>query len=320
MSKMLSGPQIWEKIFAPSLHKQFLEELDSASKIEAIIKSEGGQIVVDHGATRTVEPRLHDFITRLVGAFGLIPFGHYDFPKKKLTAIDLQLKDRDSFKWFSTLIQMEKFSQQLQEAVQEDVQTRAKNAMSDAGLAYLEKLEKDKVMEDGEAELFVEEILFRFLKRQGKPVKESTLELAANESSELVNALLLGPGFNHIAYTLNALAIKDWYGLEIIEALTARLESEGFAMLPEIQGVAGGSLRQTSTKADHMLFEVEKKDGTIGQIHSPAKFIELIQRGAEKDTSGKMKLEGKKIKIFRGFLSANTEKIYEATELKGKDK
>lgn len=316
--KSMNGPQILEKIFVPELHEKYRKEVPSIKKFEKMIAELGGKLVLDHGATRTPEKRMHDFLTRIAGSMGLKPNQTYNFPKKKLTAIDMQLPNKDDFKWFSTLIEYKKFSPEAVKAIDEDI-GRSKIALSSKGMKLLEKLEKHGSLSEVEAKEYVHEILYNFLKRTGAPVKKSTLDLVAKESQEIYNALLLGPDFNHIAYTLNALDIKDWYGTEIIEVLNSRMLKEGFEMLPEIQGQAGGVLRQTSTKADEMDFPAEDVNGKIVKVKAPGKFVELIQRGTERDEEGKVLFERGKAKVYRGFVTDNTEKLYEATKLKNKN-
>ncbi len=314
--KTITAPKIWEELIVPQIHKKFIMEVPSTWKFEQLIHRLGGEIHLDHGATRTVEPELHAFITRLAVALGLTASGHYEFLNKKLKAVALQSSGREGFKWFSTLIECEKFSAKAREVIEEDV-LRTRNRFSEVSLGMLEKLEKDRGLPENEAEAFANEIVWTFFSRQGPPVKKGTLDLLAKESSEIVNALLVGLDFNHIGYDLNKLFIRDWYGQEIIEVLNDAMVYEGFEMLPEIQGVRGGLLRQTSTKADVMDFEVEEGDGSVSVISSPSKFIELIQRGVEYDEKGKIKFdENGQIIRFRGFISGNTEKLYEATSLK----
>lgn len=314
--KTINAPRIWEEFIVPELHKKYIIEVPSAWKFEELIRRAGGELHLDHGATRTVEPELHAFITRLGAAFGLEVSAHYEFPNKKLKAVALQSPGKEGFKWFSTLIECEKFSPKAIEVIKDDI-SRTKNRLSGEGLQILEKLEKDKSLTENEVLKFSNEIVWTFLSRQGLPAKKSTLEILSKESSEIVNALLVGPDFNHLGYDLDKLFIKEWYGQEIIEVLNDKMIQEGFEMLPEIQGVRGGLLRQTSTKADLMNFKVEDENGNPTTILSPSKFVELIQRGAERNEQGKLKFdeEGKIIR-FRGFLSGNTEKLYEATNLK----
>lgn len=311
----LTGRQIWENKFVPELHRRFFAEIDAPKKFESMVTGEGGKIYLDHGATRTVEPKVHNFITSLAKAFGLEVSGNYEFPDKHLTAVDLQFKDRDGFKWFSTLIQYKEFSPAVQKAIEEDI-ARTNNVMSEEGLELLRKLNHFGNLTEEDADEFVHEIIYKFLSRQGKPMKRSTYDLIKKESSEAVNALLIGPDFNHIAYTINELKIENWYGQEVIEVLNERMKHEGFEMLPEIQGEKGGKLRQTSTKADLITFPVEEADGSIGQLESPGKFIELIQRGVERDEKGKPLFgEDKKLKLYRGFIASNTVKLYDSTKI-----
>lgn len=314
--KTIFAPKIWEDLIVPQLHKKFIIELPSTWKFEQLIHRLGGQIHLDHGATRTVEPEVHAFITRLAAALGLTISGHYDFPNKKLKAVALQSPNKEGFKWFSTLIECHKFSPKAIEVINEDI-SRTHNRLPEASLKLLEKLEKDKSLPENEALSFANDIVWTFLSRQGPPVKKSTLDILSKESSEIVNALLVGLDFNHLGYDLDKLFIPDWYGQEIIEVLNEKMLHEGFEMLPDIQGTPGGPLRQTSTKADVMNFKVEDDSGNLVTISSPSKFVELIQRGIERDENGKIKWnESGQIIRFRGFLSSNTEKLYDATNLK----
>ena len=314
--KTITAPQIWEEHIVPQIHKKFVVEVPSVWKFEQLIRRAGGEIHLDHGATRTVEPEVHAFITRLAEALGLVISGSYDFPNKKLKAVALQSPGKEGFKWFSTLIEREKFSPKAIEVIEDDIK-RTSNKLSGVGLQVLEKLEKDKSLTENEAVIFADEIVWTFLERQGPPVKKSTIDILSKESSEIVNALLLGLNFNHIGYDMDKLFIRSWYGQEIIEVMNDRMLLAGFEMLPEIQGQRGGLLRQTSTKADSKEFQVEEEDGSRTTISSPYKFIELIQRGSERDENGRIKFDEKgRVLRFRGFLSGNTEKLYDATNIK----
>lgn len=313
--KIKNALTIWEEIVRPQLHKKYIVEVNAVWKFETLIRNEGGEIHLDHCATRTADVKLHEFLTRLARAFGLEITGQYEFPDKKLKAIVLQSLGKEGFKWFSTLIEYKKFSTEAMKAVEEDFK-RTKNVLSGKSMELLAKLEKDKSLTENEAENFAHDIVWNFFARQGAPVKKSTITLLGKESSEIVNALLLGPDFNHIGYDLNKLNIRDWYGQEVIEILYDRMLLEGFAMAPEIQGVPGALLRQTSTKAETKAFEVEEDNGTLSVLNSPFKFVELVQRGVERDEKGKIKFdENGKIKRFRDFIAKNTERIYDSTKI-----
>lgn len=312
--KIKNALTIWEEIVVPQLHKKYIVEVNSAWRFETLIRNVGGEIHLDHCATRTADVKLHEFLTRLARAFGLEITGQYEFPDKKLKAVALQSLGKEGFKWFSTLIEYKKFSNEAIKAVEEDFE-RTKNALSEGSMELLMKLEKDKSLTESEADKFANDIVWNFFARQGVPVKKSTITLLAKESSEIVSALLLGPDFNHIGYDLDKLYIRNWYGQEVIEILYDRMLIEGFEMLPEIQGVPGALLRQTSTKAEIRAFDVEEEDGSLSIANSPFKFVELVQRGVERDEKGRIKFdENYKIKRFRDFIAKNTEKIYDSTK------
>lgn len=310
--KKLKAPQIITQHFVPKLHEKFLRDIPSPGRFEKLMLDLGGKLRLDHGATRTPDPTVHALITRIAGAMGLIVHNQYTFPEKKLTAVDLQSASMKGFKWFSTLIEYPKLSPKAITLVEEDM-ARSSNKFSDLGMSLLEKLEKDDELSESETASFVHEIVFVFLQRQGKPAKKATIEALKAESSELVNALLVGPDFNHLAYLLNDLEIPGWFGLDVIDLLDSYLRQQGFPMLPELQGAPGSILRQTSTQADSMKFSVEEASGSTVIIESPAKYLEFIQRGAVRDDKDRPLFKHGQVERFQGFIAKNTVKIYDST-------
>lgn len=308
----LTGPEIWESVFVPALHRKFHQQVDSTYKFEHIISQKKGKIVLDHAATRTADPDVYAMILRMGGAFGLKPNGQYLFPDKHLCATDLQLDNKNGFKWFTTFIKAEDFSPAVGNLIKDDVD-KTRHSLSEEGLVLLEKLEREQKLSVQEAQLLVHEIVYHFCTRQGDPLSETAYTKIARESPEAANALLLGPDFNHIAYSLNDLDIQEWYGMDVITVVESLLKHEGFEMLPKIQGEPGGVLRQTSTLADFFDFELLAEDGTVKKVPHRAKFIEFIQRYPDQDAEGRFVFEGTVIKPFQGFLTANAFKIYEST-------
>lgn len=311
----LSGPEIWQEIFVPKLQEKFSQENRSINRISSLLVNEGGKIVIDHGGTRTADPEVHTFLTRIAKAFGLRLNGHYDFPAKHMEAIDLQLPNQNGFKWFMTLIDFEQFSPEVSKLIEVDTANNHPQ-LSNRGTALLEKLEQEHSLERQEAEEFVKEILYNYLKRHGLPLNEDALTKIAAESPETANALLLGPAFNHLAVSLNDLAIPSWYGLEVIEVVHQRLKQEGFAMLPSIQGQIGSPIRQTSVLADEFNFPVLKQGNITSSLSYPATYIVLTQRGCEKDANGLVIMDNHQPRIFKGFSKENVETLYTSTRPK----
>lgn len=310
MSK-LTPRQIFEQIFIPVIHDKFRKEVPSTSKVEALLKEQGGTLLLDHGATRSMTEDVHNMVARVGKSFGMIPISHYEFPEKKLVAHDLQFPDQKGFKWFSTRVKYQEFSPEAKKLVEEDIE-RAPNKWTEKGLSLLEKLEKDQSLSESEANEYVHEVAYNFLCRQGKPMTRAAYEAISKESSEAVNAMLIGPDYNHIAYNLHLLNIESWFGTDVIDILEAFLKFHGFSMLEEVQGAPAGVLRQTSTKADKMQFTLDNK-GSNEVIQHPNKFLEFIQRGPVRDEFGQIVVEDGKIKRFQNFLSKNTVRLYDST-------
>jgi hypothetical protein len=308
----LTGPQIWERIFVPALLDKFRRDNHSISKVETMLKNMGGTIVLDHGGTRTADPQVYAFLTRIAKAFGLRIRDHYKFPTKHLEAIDLQLPGTNGFKWFSTLIRYDNLSPEVAKWVELDNQHNRPH-LSDKGVVLLEKLEEAKALSHDEAQELVNEIVHQYFKRHGRPLVKDTLLAIAKESPETANALLLGPDFNHIAISVNHLNIAQWYGLEVIEVLRQKLQAAKFTLLPSIQGEPGGKLRQTSIMADLSNFPILQEGGITSSISYPSKYVEFVQRGVELDHEGRIQFAGDKVTLFNGFLKDNAVNIYDST-------
>jgi hypothetical protein len=312
---LLTGPQIWQQVFVPAVQEKFRRDNHGLSKVETILKNLGGTIVLDHGGTRTADPQVYAFLTRIANAFGLQISNQYKFPSKCLQAIDLQLQGPQSFKWFSTLIKYDDLSPEVAKLIELDNQS-SRPHLSERGVLLLEKLEEKKALTREEAQELVHEIVFKYCKRHGRPLSKETLLTISKESPETANSLLLGPDFSHIAISINDLNIPHWYGLEVIEVLRQKLEAASFTFLPTIQGEKGSKLRQTSIIADNGNFPILLEGGITSSISYPSKYVEFIQRGAELDHKGKIQFSGDKVTLFNGFMRDNAEKIYSATDPK----
>ena len=139
--------------------------------------------------------------------------------------------------------------------------------------------------------------------RNGPPMKRSTLEAVAAVSGEAASALALGADFNHVTIDVRAA------GYPGIEAMAQAMKASGFRLLPAIQGAPGSKLRQTATLAATMDTPVREADGKLGSAPTEKQFVEIIERGPVMDTQGHSK-------IFKNFLAANAEKIFDAASTK----
>ena len=95
-------------------------------------------------------------------------------------------------------------------------------------------------------------------------------------------------------------------GFDGIESMAATMQGEGFRMLPAIQGAPGTKLRQTATLAATMDTPVLEADGSVGSAQTEKQFVEIIERAPERAGGP----------VFKNFLAANAEKIFDAASTK----
>ena len=294
--KVFDKIKILKNVFIPALHQKFKIQVSQTSQFESLIYKLNGNICIDHGATRTFDPKTFSLIKRIGSALGLDPHHEYSFPKKKIYSIDLQTPNEDGFKWFSSLIDYKAFPKDIVNAIEE---TNYRHPLlPEKSLNFLEKIEISGFLEENEAYEFVNDILYKFCSNNGNFIKRKNLEIIQSFSQKIANAILIGPDFNHIAYSLNHIGIQEWYGTEIIEVLKEFLIENGFTMTPSILGDICGPLRQTSTLAEHHHFWIKNENNQIEKIFYPSKFLEFIQRKPENEK----KFKNGKINLFQGFL------------------
>jgi hypothetical protein len=143
--------------------------------------------------------------------------------------------------------------------------------------------------------------------RNGAPLLRSTLNAVAGVSGEAASALALGPDFNHV--TIDVLAA----GYPGIDAMAAAMRTQGFTLLPAIQGAPNTHLRQTATMAATLATPVREADGTLGSAPTEKQFVEIIERAQARNSDGSLlwQDDGSPL-IFKHFLASNAEKIFDA--------
>lgn len=298
----LSAPQLWKKVFVPTLESKFENEVVNYQRWKHLLLANNGRSVLDHGASRVTDPASYKFLVRVAEAFGLRGQREYEYrPTKPLTAADFQLPGEDSFKWYITLCRAENLSPAARQLVLRDRQENP-NIFPSHGWALLEKLERDGSLPQSEGQQLTDTILDKYFKRHGQPLARQTLQLVEKESLEFGHALLFGPGFNHITPYMNECDVEGW---TCLETLSKVLKEHGFKMLADIQGDKRGILRQTSILAEDALFPVKEADGKISQVVRPGKYIEFIFRGILPKTGQR----------YMNFIRTSADKLYESTRM-----
>lgn len=291
-------------LFVERATAKFARNVPDFVALQRLVKEQGGTFRNDHGAIRTADLALRDLFARAAGVLGLKRELDYEFPAKKLKSFDLQVpgKDAGQFKVFVSQVDLHAFPKDVAALVREDCAEQA-GAYDFGPFEHLVGLaERDHGLAERDAEAFLDVFVNRLMNRNGPPLKRATLEAVAAVSGEAASALALGPDFNHVTIDVRAA------GFDGIEAMAAAMAARGFRMLPAIQGQRGSKLRQTATLAATMDTPVREADGTIGTAQTEKQFVEIIERN---------KVEPHEA-IFKNFLAANAEKIFDAASTKAR--
>lgn len=295
-------PNTLRTLFVERATARFARHVPDFVALQALVREHGGTFRNDHGAIRTADPALRDLFVRAAAVLGLQRELDYDFPAKKLKSFDLQVPGEDAgqFKIFVSQVDLPALPPAVAELIREDCAGQAAAVDHVPFEALIARAGRDRGLGEADAEAFVTHFSERLMNRNGPPLKRGTLNAVAAVSGEAASALALGPDFNHVTIDVRAAGFGD------IEAMAEAMKARGFRMLPRIQGAPGTKLRQTATLAATVETPVRETDGSIGTAQTEKQFVEIIERRAVEPHD----------RVFKNFLAANAEKIFDAAATK----
>ncbi|MDP3858832.1 MAG: DUF1338 family protein [Stagnimonas sp.] len=309
----LLSPAALRARFVERATAKFASNVPDFVALRQLVQQQGGVFRNDHGAIRTADPEVRALFVRAARVLGLHRDRDYRFPAKKLVSFDLQATGEDStqFKVFVSQVDLEAFPPAVAELLRQDCAQQAAAVDHGAFLAQIGRAEQQGGLSAADADAFVEHFAMRLMNRNGAPMKRSTLEAVAAVSPEAASALALGPDFNHVTIDVRAA------GFDGIETMAATMAARGFRLLPAIQGAPGTKLRQTATMAATMATPVLEADGREGSAATEKQFVEIIERSVARAEDGTplWQDDGRPL-IFKHFLAANAEKIFDAAATK----
>jgi uncharacterized glyoxalase superfamily metalloenzyme YdcJ len=306
-------PSALRERFVARATAKFARNVPDFVALQKLVAANSGVFRNDHGAIRTADPAVRALFVRAARAFGLQRERSYFFPAKKLKSFDLQVIGDDArpFKIFVSEIDLEAFPDDVAALIRDDIREQAAAVDHAPLVALLERFETHGHLVEADAEALVTHVVERLMQRNGPPLRRATLNAVAAVSGEAASALALGPDFNHVTIDVRA---ANFHG---IDAMAQAMRDAGFRLLPAIQGAPGTPLRQTATLAATMDTPVREADGSIGRAQTEKQFVEIIERGQARDHDGAplWAQDGSPL-IFRNFLAANAEKIFDAASTK----
>lgn len=306
---MLCNPAEIRRRFVAAATAKFAANVPDFVRLQALVAEQGGRFLNDHGAIRTADPALAALIVRAARVMGLHRERDYSFPAKKLVSFDLQAAGQGSteFKIFVSQVDLDAFPAEVADMVRRDARQQAEAVDHKAFIALIELAEATGGLAEADTQSFVAHLVNRVMSRNGAPMARATLNAVSAVSPEAASALALGPDFNHVTIDVRAA------GFSGIEAMAECMRAKGFSLLPAIQGAAGTKLRQTATMAATMPTPVLEADGSAGMAASEKQFVEIIERSQARAEDGAWLWadDGSPL-IFKHFLAANAEKIFDA--------
>ena len=308
MSALLT-PRALRHLFVENATAKFARNVPDFVALQKLVVANGGRFLNDHGAIRTADPAVCALFQRAARVLGLHRERDYRFPAKKLVSFDLQVVGEAAaeFKIFVSQVDLEAFPEAVAELIRADCAEQDAAVDHRAFGQLIAKAEAAGGLGAADADVFVSHFVGQLMSRPGPPLHRSTLQAVAAVSGEAASALALGPDFNHVTIDVRAA------GFAGIEEMAAQMQAAGFRLLPAIQGAPGTQLRQTATMAATMDTPVREADGLLGIAQTEKQFVEIIERGQARDADGAplWTQDGHPL-IFRNFLAANAEKIFDA--------
>ncbi len=312
MTAMLNSSAL-RKAFVDYATARFARNVPDFVRLQSLVQEQGGQFRNDHGAIRTTDPATTQLLLRAAQVLGLRRERDYRFPAKKLVSCDLQVIGEDStqFKIFVSQVDLDAFPAEAAALIRQDNALQAAAVDHAPLLALIEQFETQGGLSATDAGRFVALFVDQLMARNGPPLQRATLEAVARISGEAASAMALGPDFNHVTIDVRAA------GFTGIEAMAQAMQTRGFRLLPAIQGAPATMLRQTATLAATMDTPVLEADGSSGVAQTEKQFVEIIERGQASDADGHRlwQQDGEPL-IYRNFLAANAEKIFDAASMK----
>ncbi len=314
MPALLTPRELRERFVAAATAK-FARNVPDFVRLQRLVAAQGGRFLNDHGAIRTADPAVAALFVRAARVLGLHRERDYLFPAKKLRSFDLQVigDDAQQFKIFVSEVDLAAFPPTVAELIRADCAAQAAAADHAPFVALIEQAETDGGLNEADSARFITHFTEVLMARPGPPIARATLEAVAAISGEAASALALGPDFNHVTIDVPSA------GFAGIEAMAAAMQSAGFKLLPAIQGAPGSRLRQTATMAATMATPVLEVDGQLGSASSERQFVEIIERGQAIAADGTpLWADDGRPLIFRNFLAANAEKIFDAASTRAR--
>lgn len=278
-----------------------LERVPSGKAYTLDVVANGGKVMLDHGALRTVRwfglgelPPGEAAITRILKPLGFRLNGVFPLDRLNMTGRSYaQIDDADNIsQFFVSELHPERFSKDFQEAVTR-VLGQSRDPLTPAAVSMLNELERDGSLPLAQAQELLP-VLVSCFERQHPIPSMADYEILLKESAEMAWIATEGNVFNHATDRV-----------EDVFALAEEQKRIGRPMKPNVEVSGSGRIKQTAFKADPVVRQFVAASGEIVEREVPGSFYEFITRDSYKD--------GAQVKLDLGFDAGNATGIFKMT-------
>ena len=253
-----------------------LERVPSGRAYVEELARDGGKLIFDHGAMRTVAlsgmgelPAGQAAITRVLEPLGYVCTHTYPMPRLKMTGRSYTHRDfsEDLPQFFVSELHPEQFTHAFQDAVRR-VTSSSADPLSVTDRELLATLKVKGTLQLEAALALLPKLIACFTCRHAVP-HLADYEILRAESAEMAWIATEGNAFNHATDRVVSL-----------EEMVTRQRALGRRVKDSIEISASGRVRQTALRADPVTRDFVAEDGSLHQREVPGSFFEFIQRAA----------------------------------------
>jgi len=272
------GPLVARAVLAEALNIVLLADLvdrtPTAASYMAALAADGGTLVLDHGALRTVDlpamgalPSGRLAIARILEPLGYEQSGVYPLDALRMTGYSYTHADfpEDVPQFFVSELHVDRFSQAFAAAMTR-VTADSTDPLDAWAIEQLQLLAADRALPLPAAAALLPRLVLCFGRRHGDPLL-SDYQTLLGESAEAAWIATEGNVFNHATHRVDD-----------IEALVAAQVARGVNIKQAVEVSASGRVRQTAFRADMVDRSLIGADGERQPHRVPGSFFEFIER------------------------------------------
>lgn len=290
-----------------NLWQQYLRRVPYARVYAELLNAQGGKVVHDHLAFRTLnthtgeQPSGITAIGHLLEMLNYEKCGKYRFPKMMANAVHYEHPDPLLPKIFVSQLEVEELPEWARQVIQPKV-NNTPYLLSDQAIELMNILSGKGTITNEAAEILIEELTGYFRRPWRMPLWEDLLKI--NDVSQYAAwTLIHGNSVNHFAALINMQRAEAWPDIEVT---CQALSDAGVPMKDNIEGEKGSYLRQSSTQAVKERIRIRDESGELTDKDWTYAYYELTERGYVLTDEGE--------KLYSGFIADQATHLFRMTE------